>query len=465
VAPHEAGSAGAGDDEQGDAGDGTKGDGATGDAGDGAKVGALEQTVEELRKENEALRESGDGSRRKGRRWKRIGSWVLVVLACILAVVSVLVVFVRNEVLNTDAYVRTVTPLATDPAIQTAVAHRVSERLVADTNLQQQVKNALPDRAGFLAGPITSGVQSATDQITLRVVQSDRFQTFWVDANRQVHKQIVNLLTGSTEGAVQSHNGQVTLDLSKLETQAKAALDAHGITVFNRVPNAKGPTLVLFRSTQLTKIQGLVRFLDHLALVLPLLTLLFFAGGIWLTDNRRRGLVRAAAGLAISMAVVLIVAAVIRNQYVSSLGPNQSKPAATAVFDAVSALLLDSVRTILGLAAIVAVVALLAGNRSVRAWLAERRWPRWLTEGPVREFVVLHRKALQWGVAVLGIVVILAWSNPTTLVVVVVVLLTAAVVALLGFYAGRRPRPASPDTGSGTPADAPAAGSGAAPAG
>ena len=41
-------------------------------------------------------------------------------LACILAVVSVLVVFARNEVLNTDAYVSTVAPLASNPAIQAA---------------------------------------------------------------------------------------------------------------------------------------------------------------------------------------------------------------------------------------------------------------------------------------------------------------------------------------------------------
>jgi hypothetical protein len=412
------------------------------------EVEALQHTVEELRKENEALRESGHAPSR-GRLWKRIGSWVLVVLACILAVVSVLVVFVRNEVLNTDAYVSTVTPRAADPAIQAAVATRVSHRLVANTDLQQQVKGALPPRAGFLAAPITSGVESATNQITLKVVQSGRFQTFWVNANRKVHEQVVALLTGSSARALQSNNGQVTLDLSQVETQAKQALDAHGITVFDKVPNAKGPTLVLFRSTQLTKLQRLVRFLDHLALVLPLVTLLCLAGSVLLTENRRRGLMRAAAGLAVSMAVVLVVAAVLRNQYLSSLKPDQSKPAAAAVFDAMSALLLDSVRTILILAALVAVGALLAGNRWVRSWLAARRSPRWMTEGPVHEFIVLHCKGLQWATLGVGLLVILAWSNPTTLVVVVVVVVSLAVVGILGLFARRHrpPEPAGADPG------------------
>jgi hypothetical protein len=72
-------------------------------------VEALQHSVEELRKENESLRqgEELDGATRGARRWKRISSWILVVLACILAVLSVLVVFVRNQVLNTDTYVST----------------------------------------------------------------------------------------------------------------------------------------------------------------------------------------------------------------------------------------------------------------------------------------------------------------------------------------------------------------------
>ncbi|MGH9078701.1 MAG: hypothetical protein ACRDYE_01245 [Acidimicrobiales bacterium] len=429
--------------------------GPTGEAGgptggEGADAEQLRHTVDELRKENETLRESEGRPRHRGRLWKRIGSWVLLVLACILAVVSVLVVFVRNEVLDSDAYVSTVAPLASDPAIQTAVATRVSRRLVNETDLQQRVKSALPSRAGFLAGPITSGVESATDQITLKVVQSGRFQTFWVNANRKVHEQVVALLTGSTAGALQSNNGEVTLDLSQVETQAKQALDAHGITVFNNVPSVKGPTLVLFRSTQLTKLQRLIRFLDHLALVLPILALLCFAGAVLLTRNRRRGLVRVAAGLALSMALVLVVAAVARNQYLSSLQANQSKPAAAAVFDAISALLLDSVRTILIIAALVAVGALIAGNRWVRSWSARRKWPRWVTEGPVHEFAVRHRKGLQWAVLGLGLLVIVVWSNPTTLVVVVIVLVSLAVVGLLGLVAARR-QPALAAAGPGPP--------------
>ncbi len=134
-------------------------------------------------------------------RVRRAFSWVLVVLACLLAVISVFAAFIRNEALNTDTYVSTVAPLASNPDIQAAVAHRVSTQLVARTNLEQQVKQALPPRASFIAGPVTSGVQSAADQIVLKFVQSPAFQKIWVGANRAAHAQVVNLLTGQQQGA------------------------------------------------------------------------------------------------------------------------------------------------------------------------------------------------------------------------------------------------------------------------
>ena len=101
-----------------------------------------------------------DTERGKGPRWKRIVAWVLVVLACILSVLSAVSVFARNQLLNTDAYVNTVAPLASNPAIQTQVAKQVSENLISRTNVEARVKSALPSKAGFLAAPLTAELES-----------------------------------------------------------------------------------------------------------------------------------------------------------------------------------------------------------------------------------------------------------------------------------------------------------------
>ncbi|MGO8872361.1 MAG: hypothetical protein ACLQPH_13355 [Acidimicrobiales bacterium] len=419
---------------------------------DGNDGGASQHTVEELQQENEALRAEQERLASKGaHRTRRIFSWVLVVLACILAVVSVVVVFARNELLNTDTYVSTVAPLASNPAIQAQVAKQVSHDLIQRTDLQQRVKGALPPKAGFLATPITTELQNVTEQLTLKAVESETFQKLWVGANRASHKQLVALLTGSKEGAVSSSNGKVTLDLSQVEVQVKKALNAKGITVFNKVPAAKGLNFVLFQSDQLVKIQRLTRFLDDVALVLPIVTLLCFAGGVVLARNRRRGLVRAATGLALSMALILVVLAVVRNQYLASLSPSQSKEANEALIGQVTGSLRLTVRGILIAAAVVALAALLAGNRHVRAWVTGKQKPAWMTEGPVHRFVADHRRGLQWGALLLGLLVLVIWDNPTTRVAIIVVVIAFAVVGLIGLFAVQRAAPDLAGLGPPTP--------------
>ena len=351
-------------------------------------------------------------------------------------------VFARNQLLNTDAYVSTVAPLATNPAIQTQVATRVSDELIARTDLSQKVKEALPPKAGFLVTPITDGVQSATYNVTLKAVQSPKFEQLWVTVNRAASKQLAAVLTGSSEGSVSTKNGKITIDLSKVEANVKEKLDAKGITVFDKVPAAKGLNYVLFQSKDLVRIQKLVNFLNKLAVVLPIITLLCFAGVVVLTRNRRKGLVRAGVGLALSMGLILVVIGVLENRYVAGIKPPQSPQAASAVIDTVAANLRDAIRLILVMAALVAIVALVAGNSWVRAKVGDMRKPGWATGGPVHDFVALHRKALQWGVLALGLLVLVIWSNPTTLVAVVVTLVTLALVGLVGLWAGRGRRQA-----------------------
>jgi hypothetical protein len=129
------------------------------------------------------------------------------------------------------------------------------------------------------------------------------------------------------------------------------------------------------------------------------------------------------------------VVAVARNQYLSSLGPSRSRAANAAVIDTVTVALRDMTRTVLIVAAVIAAVAVIAGNRQFRAWLRRRDKPAWMTRGPVHRFVVSHRVGVQWSVLAVGLVILVIWSNPTALVAVVVVLIALALVGAVGVLA------------------------------
>jgi len=381
----------------------------------------------------------GDAPAKEHHRIRSVLSWVTLVLACLLAVLSVVAIYARNEVLNTDAFVATVGPLARSQAIQEAVATKVADKVNSEVNFDQQLNHYLPKKLDFLSAPVASAAQTAVYQVTLRIVQSRQFQTLWLRAVRDSHVQVVDLLTGRSEGAFSSSNGVVSVDLGTVETQVKQQLVHAGLGFVAKVPNYHAPALVLFKSNQLLRLQRLARLLNRLALALPVLTLLLFAGTVALNRDRRRGVMRSGAGLAISMAAVLVLAAVGRNLYLGSEVRTNTTSAEAAVIDAVSALLLREVRVVMVGAAVVAVLAFVVGSARVRSWLGGH-WPSWISEGPFHDFLARFRKPLQWIVLTLGLARIVTSEYPTVLGVLVTLIVTLVVIGLIGLVASSRPR-------------------------
>ena len=74
---------------------------------------------------------SGDtSSPRRTPRWRRILVSLLVIVGCVLAPLSVLSVWIRNTMLDTDQYVETVGPLIDNPDVQSALATRITNAVV-----------------------------------------------------------------------------------------------------------------------------------------------------------------------------------------------------------------------------------------------------------------------------------------------------------------------------------------------
>lgn len=63
---------------------------------------------------------------RPRQRWRSLVATLLIVIGCILAPLAGVAVWAKNQVTDTDRYVATVAPLASDPAIQNAVADKVT---------------------------------------------------------------------------------------------------------------------------------------------------------------------------------------------------------------------------------------------------------------------------------------------------------------------------------------------------
>ena len=76
---------------------------------------------------------------------RRIIAIVLVVLTAVLACATVPALFLRSEVLDTDRYVATVAPLASDPAIQAEIANKVTTQITEAVDIEGITRDAMTE--------------------------------------------------------------------------------------------------------------------------------------------------------------------------------------------------------------------------------------------------------------------------------------------------------------------------------
>jgi hypothetical protein len=412
---------------------------------------ALRAENEELRRRNEAL-ESAKPAGHKGWRnvLRSIAVVVLIVLGAVCALAAVPAIWGRNLVLNTDRYVETLTPLATNPGIQTAVVKAIDQQFAANVDIKGFVQQVLPARAAPLAGPIESAANSLVDKIATDFVESNAFEKLWVAINRAAHSSLVTILTGeqsSGTDAVQIDRGILTLNLAPVITAVKKQLVSAGLTVAANVP-AVGATIQIAEVKGLVEARSYVKLLNHLANWLPLISLVCFALAILAAHRRRRTLVISALSVAAGMLVLAIGLAIMRSIYLSDLPLKYlTTSSAGDLFDTLVRFLRAGLRLVLVLALLICVIAWITGSSTSARGLrhgvvsasrgATSRW----RDSRFATVVGANHVVISVGVAALGALVLVLWTNPGVITVLVIVFVTAILVLLVNSF---KPPPSVP---------------------
>ena len=137
-------------------------------------------------------------------RTRAIGSVAFVVLACVLAFVSVFAVWMRALVLNTDSYVRAVGPLIEKPALRDELAMQVVDELYDHVDVPQLLRDALPKRADVLAPTLAQGIHDTSVKLASAALATSAVRRVWEEANRVAHDQVVHVLGGTSQAAPDS---------------------------------------------------------------------------------------------------------------------------------------------------------------------------------------------------------------------------------------------------------------------
>lgn len=353
----------------------------------------------EVRRLQGMVKRQPSPSKKSGSRGRTFAAVVLITVASLLAPLSIASVWARGEVTDTDRYVATMAPLASDSAVQQAVSNRIRAELYAylDTlDLPAELVGAISEGADLteaqtnalnaLVGPLQSGVRGYVDDAINEVVQSPQFSNAWTEINTVSHDQVTALLSGDSNTALELQGNDVVLDLNGVVTEVKARLVDQGFTIAENIP-AVNAQIVVFQGQNLSTIQSAYAALNSLGFWLPLVAVVLALIGVFLANNSRRALIGFGVGLTVAMAVSAVSLAAFRAGYLRAL-PDSVDAAATAFFDTISYFL----RQALWAGAAAGVVLILAGVLSGQSAFA----------GAVRRPAIASAEAVQGWLASFG---------------------------------------------------------------
>jgi hypothetical protein len=288
---------------------------------------------------------------------------VLVVLAVLLAVVSLLAAFVRYQALDTDSVSDTASALIADDEVREQLAASLVEQLYANVDVAEVLEERLPPDQQGLAGVLAGGLRELTDRAAVRMLEQPRVQAFWIASFSRAHAQLLEVL--ENEGEVfQVSEGAIVLNLQPLMVQL-----GDRVAILGQVSRRFGPdagVIEVMDAGELETAQDLTRLLKALGTWLWVLPVLLAAIALWIVPGRRQSILRMiAVGSILGGLLVLVVRRMMGNYVVEELVQSETvQPAVRDAWEIITAPLRDGGFTFLGLGVLVLLAAWLAGTSS-----------------------------------------------------------------------------------------------------
>jgi hypothetical protein len=379
------------------------------------KVEALSRDNARLQAENSLLRTKvGNQGHAFGKGWRMFAIVLSVALATTFLIVGNILFWAGGTLINTDKYSDTMSSVIKDPEVQKGVALYTTNKIFDNVDVAGTIQNALPPRAGFLASPLTSQVEKATNGVLLHVVSSDKFQATFVKLNTNAHDKFIS--------AIKNSKSDGTINIQDVYNQLSESLQNTKLSFLagKTLPTKVGSIQVV-DAPWLPKARSIIDGIGWIKPVTLLLVALFSTLAIWLSKNRRKLVIILGSFFTISMLISLVSFRVVRSIIVSHAATQYQ----TAVDHAASIILHPlAVQTItlLLIGLLITVVAWISGPykaaQNVRGRLdtllsGKLHQAVFSKENAFTLGVAQHKRMLQWlSVALVAIIMLLVTLSP-----------------------------------------------------
>ncbi|CAB5016452.1 unannotated protein [freshwater metagenome] len=255
---------------------------------------------------------------------RRVTPYLLSVLLVVGVLLSSVAVWANKQVTNTDYFVKTVTPLADDPAVQAEVSDRLTAAIVAVVDIDGRLDAYLPGQLDFLAEKSNDAFQKLVLGQIEKLVDSDAFRKLWSGAARLGHVAIKQVLTG--DGVANT----VVAGVLSLQSFIQAVIDAlvaRGATFLEKVSFIGSDySIELIHPETLHNIRGWAGVLEKSATLLPVFALLLSALIIYMSRNKWRGAKLVSVAWLLGAASIVAAVKICENIYSNALNAGNDTP-------------------------------------------------------------------------------------------------------------------------------------------
>ena len=358
-------------------------------------------------------------------RKRRIVVWTLVVLASVLALVSILTVWVNRQMLDNNAWNKATAQIVQDPKVQSAIATYTINQLYSNIDVGQALSERLPKNLKRLGPPLAGALEQPATQGVALLLRRPRVQQLFIKASSIAHQKLVNVLENKTGYGISTGSGEVTLDVHEMIVEVGSELGLPQ-SALQKLPATAG-TLTLMKSDQLSAAQSGIRVVRVLSAWLLVAVLFLYGLAIWLARGARRATLRnAGVGLVLVGLVILILRRLLGDYITSSLAQPGYEPATHRLW-LIGTSILGQIGGATLLYGVIAVIgAVFAGPTEPAVWLRQRLAP-----------VLNERQGIAWGVVSFVYLLAILWGGTHALRTWWGILLLAGLIAI-GLVALRR---------------------------
>ena len=274
-----------------------------------------------------------------GRAWL---AGIMIVLGVVLTPVAILTNWAAATVSDTQRFVATLSPLASNPTVQNTVINEVTDAINKQIDIPQitgslvtglgdalNLPPAAKQALGLVKDPISAGVQGAIHDLVAKAVTSDAFQKGWTAALTLTSQQITDLLSNNGKSVLAlSNDGTLSLPLKPIIDQVKSDLVKQGVGFANMIPSVD-TSITIAKIPELAVARVIYQIGVGVGTWLPWIVLFLFVGGGFIANKRPRATMAIGISITVVTGILALAMPLLRTILLATL--DQSYAAAVAV--------------------------------------------------------------------------------------------------------------------------------------